>query len=60
LVGIDRLSLGNEGHVKPIREGMGEMRFDYGPGYRVYFVQRGDELVLLICGGDPKVSARAA
>jgi putative addiction module killer protein len=48
---IDRLALGNPGDVAPAGEGVSEMRVHYGPGYRVYFVQRGAALVLL-CGGD--------
>jgi len=48
---IDRLALGNPGDVAPVGEGVSEMRVHYGPGYRVYFVQRGAALVLL-CGGD--------
>jgi putative addiction module killer protein len=49
---IDRLALGNPGDVAPVGEGVSEMRIHYGPGYRVYFVQRGDALVVLLCGGD--------
>ena len=49
---IRRLSLGNPGDVKPIGSGVSEMRIDYGPGYRVYFVGRGDAVVVLLCGGD--------
>jgi putative addiction module killer protein len=49
---IRRLSLGNPGDVKPVGEGVSELRLDYGPGYRVYFVQRGDHLVILLAGGD--------
>jgi putative addiction module killer protein len=49
---IRRLSLGNPGDVKPVGEGVSEMRIDYGPGYRVYFVQRGQALVILLAGGD--------
>jgi len=51
-VRIRRLSLGNPGHVKPVGEGVSEMRIDYGPGYRVYFGQRGQTLVILLAGGD--------
>lgn len=49
---IRRLSLGNPGDVKPIGAGVSEMRIDYGPGYRVYFVQRSRALVVLLAGGD--------
>jgi putative addiction module killer protein len=47
-----RLSLGNAGDAKPVGEGVSEMRIDYGPGYRVYFKRRGEELILLLAGGD--------
>lgn len=49
---IDRLALGNPGDVKPIGEGLSEMRIDHGPGYRVYYMQRGAVLVIVLCGGD--------
>lgn len=49
---ILRMSLGNPGDVKPVGEGISEMRVDYGQGYRVYFWQRGQTLILLLCGGD--------
>jgi putative addiction module killer protein len=52
LVRIDRLAAGNPGDVKPVGEGISELRINYGPGYRVYFLQEGDELILLLCGGD--------
>ncbi len=51
---IRRLGLGNPGDVKPVGGGVSEMRIDYGPGYRVYFVQRGDFVVVLLCGGDKR------
>jgi putative addiction module killer protein len=53
-VRIDRLVLGNSGDVKPVGEGVSEMRVDYGPGYRVYFAQRGKTFVVLLCGGDKR------
>jgi putative addiction module killer protein len=49
---IRRLSVGNPGDVKPVGGGVSELRIDYGPGYRVYFVQRGQALVILLAGGD--------
>jgi putative addiction module killer protein len=58
LVRIRRLSLGNAGDVRPVGEGVSEMRIDYGPGYRVYFVSRGKELVILLAGGDKRTQAR--
>lgn len=51
-VRIRRLSLGNPGDVKPVGEGVSERRIDYGPGYRVYFLTKGSELILLLIGGD--------
>ena len=48
---IRRLSLGNFGDVKPVGEGVRELRIDYGPGYRVYLQQKGEVLVLLRAGG---------
>lgn len=52
LVRIERLGSGNAGDVKPVGEGISEMRIDYGPGYRVYFTKRGSELIILLAGGD--------
>ena len=49
---IERLALGNPGDVRPVGEGVSEMRISYGPGYRVYFKQTGKQIVLLLCGGD--------
>ena len=55
---IRRLSLGNPGDAKPIGEGVSELRVDHGPGYRVYFVQRGSVLVVLLAGGDKSTQAQ--
>ncbi|MBO9329546.1 type II toxin-antitoxin system RelE/ParE family toxin [Achromobacter xylosoxidans] len=48
---IDRLELGNPGDSKPVGGGVCELRIDHGPGYRVYYTQRGTVLVVLLCGG---------
>lgn len=52
LARIDRLALGNPGDVAPVGNGVSEMRIHFGPGYRVYFIQRGQDIVVLLCGGD--------
>ncbi|WP_454917075.1 type II toxin-antitoxin system RelE/ParE family toxin [Xanthobacter sediminis] len=53
-----RLAAGNPGDVKPVGAGVSEMRIDHGPGYRVYFVQHGAVLVVLLCGGDKRTQER--
>lgn len=58
LVRIERLAGGNPGDVKPIGEGVSEMRIDYGPGYRVYFRRKGRTLVILLAGGDKRSQTR--
>jgi putative addiction module killer protein len=52
LVRVERLSAGNPGDVKPIGIGVSELRIHFGPGYRVYFTQRGPDIVILLAGGD--------
>jgi putative addiction module killer protein len=49
-----RVQAGNFGDVKPAGEGVSELRIDYGPGYRVYFVRRGPIVIVLLCGGDKR------
>jgi putative addiction module killer protein len=49
---IQRLKFGNPGDVKPVGEGVSEMRIDHGPGYRVYFVNRDNTIIVILCGGD--------
>jgi putative addiction module killer protein len=57
LVRIRRLSLGNPGDCRSVGEGVREMRIDWGPGYRVYFVTRGESAVVLLAGGDKRTQA---
>jgi len=54
LARVSRLELGNFGDVKPVGEGVSELRIDYGPGYRVYLARHGKTLVLLLSGGDKR------
>ena len=51
-VRIRRLSLGNKGDTTPLGDSISELRIDFGPGYRVYYTQIGNSLVILLCGGD--------
>ena len=55
---IDRLALGNLGDVKPVGMGVSELRIDYGPGYRAYFVRRARIVIVLLCGGDKSSQVR--
>jgi len=56
-VRIERLAAGHAGDVKPVGEGVSELRIDYGPGYRVYFTRRGTTVVILLAGGDKRTQA---
>jgi putative addiction module killer protein len=49
---VQRLALGNTGDVRPVGRGVSELRIDCGPGYRVYYIRRGNILIVLLCGGD--------
>jgi putative addiction module killer protein len=51
---IRRMELGNPGDAKGVGQGILEMRIDYGPGYRIYYVHRGARIVILLCGGDKR------
>jgi putative addiction module killer protein len=55
---VRRLSMGNPGDVKPVGKGVSELRIDYGQGYRVYFIQRGETLIILLAGGDKQTQER--
>ena len=57
LVRVERLAAGNPGDVRPVGEGVSELRIDYGPGYRVYFTLRGRAVVILLAGGDKRTQA---
>lgn len=52
LVRVERLAAGNPGDGKPVGNGVAELRVHFGPGYRVYFTQRGSDIVILLAGGD--------
>ncbi|QGZ95530.1 type II toxin-antitoxin system RelE/ParE family toxin [Terricaulis silvestris] len=55
---IKRLAAGSPGDVKPVGDGVSELRFRFGPGYRVYFAKRGEELIIILGGGDKDTQAR--
>lgn len=58
LVRINRLADGNPGDVQPVGQGVSELRIDYGPGYRVYFIKRDSELIVLLAGGSKATQAK--
>src|ERR1035437_5670503 len=55
---LDRLGYGNAGDVKPVGQGVSELRIDYGPGYRIYYVKRDETIIILLCGGDKSTQAK--
>jgi len=55
---IERLAMGNPGDVRPVGEGVSELRLAYGPGYRVYYKKRGRRLIILLAGGDKGSQAK--
>ena len=57
LVRINRLAAGNPGDVKPVGQGVSELRIPYGPGYRIYYLHDGDQVILLLTGGDKSTQA---
>jgi len=58
LSGIRRMEMGNPGDTRSVGQGILEMRIDYGPGYRIYYVHRGAQIVILLCGGDKRTQQR--
>ena len=58
LARVERLAAGNPGDVRPVGEGVSELRIDYGPGYRVYYKQHGRSVVILLSGGDKSTQDR--
>jgi len=58
LVRIERLADGNPGDVEPVGEGISELRINYGPGYRVYYVRQGRSLIILLAGGDKSTQSK--
>lgn len=55
---LQRLASGNPGDAEPVGDGVSELRIHYGPGYRVYYQQRGETFILLLCGGDKSTQDR--
>ena len=55
---IRRIEMGNPGDSRSVGQGVLEMRIDYGPGYRVYYVHRGAQIVILLCGGDKRTQSQ--
>jgi putative addiction module killer protein len=57
LARVERLAAGNPGDVRPVGEGVSELRIDYGPGYRVYYKKHGRVMIILLAGGDKRSQA---
>ncbi len=57
-VRVDRLVHGNPGQYRRLTEGVCELKIDFGPGYRVYYMERGDEIIILLAGGDKSTQQR--
>ena len=55
---LDRVAFGNAGDMKPVGNGVSELRIDFGPGYRIYFARRGKTVIILLCGGDKSTQAK--
>ncbi len=55
---IRRMEMGNPGDIRGVGHGILEMRIDYGPGYRIYYVHRGAQIMILLCGGDKRTQQR--
>lgn len=55
---LDRLAYGNAGDVRPVGQGISELRIDYGPGFRVYFQKRGSTFIILLCGGNKSTQVK--
>ncbi len=55
---IRRMEMGNPGDIRGVGHGIFEMRVDYGPGYRIYYVYRGAQIVILLCGGDKRTQSK--
>jgi putative addiction module killer protein len=55
---LDRLAFGNAGDVRPVGQGVSELRIDHGPGYRIYCVKRGETIIILLSGGDKSTQAK--